>query len=1251
MQWAAQVRGWATILLPISIRFETNRAEVVLPALAAQLAQLFDEELPPAPFDALAFYRDRVTQYLARLDGIDRRCLIVLDGIDEAADWRVDATLLPAQPPPGLRIAVSARLTADASTVGAWRTRLGWDPLSAQVRTIDLALLQASAVRVLVDQLVPRLGLHGDESAVDALAQRLAQLSNGDPLLLSLNAEDIAEGTERDLARITRGLSGRTPGLRAYFDDWLYRSGEAAAGGGLAREAAEAALLVLACALGPMRHDELSAVLERLDLPHAILPGRSALTRAVARFVIGDGDRDGYVLGHPRFAEHLRESQFSGSRVGQTVAALEYWCFDAVRDGAPSPYVLVHAAQHLERSGGKPALRAERAALLLQPRWRESRLGESLGEVAYAADLRSALAALQSAILAVPEVPPPEWLADAMHAALVSSSLRSAGRNLSDRILAAAVRHGVVDAKAALALARQGDTGARVSTWLELMPYLAADVVEQLWDEIAALFPRLRSMSLIGHAWQIADRLPVRHLPALLEQAGDLLITNVVDHVLRVSTERLGTEAPAALQRFVDEASVQSNVALAHAHLARISQGSDRDYYRARAEAVRRFDAPLTTMPVDAVLLEFVEGAAAQTTVDDWLTQARANGDSDVAVRQFAGFQYRIPRDSALRLREGLRTWLDEDGDDAPARLESLARLAGGSDDTSFVAAVYARIAGIQDTGARHSALTWIASRLGTAEIEEAVKLARGTGSAAQRAELLTTLLSRAPQPARAGMFDEVLALMLGPEVPQGERVWLLGRLRSAAGEDTQGQDFDALRIEAARQVDDDRLRAEHLAELALRHDAPLGAKLAVEALHAARRIEDDATLWVEKLRLARQVGAPRRADLVRDAVADLDALPPERAFDVLVMAGKQDLLPAEVRAQWAELARRRVDAERSPYSIVELCDAYRSELAHSVHAESIAILDEQARLYAAKASGDDAQLVELGASIGDQTDPAPWAFHLEWMSFRQRPRCQRALGLGRLLRRARALRSPADRASALQLFPRFHRWRCRHVLKEALAAARQARRGDADGALLSIAELLPPHESVALYQELLAAAAAPSSQARQMPASGSASVSGTATGTMPGPELPPAQSADQYRRQFLLGALARRVPESMLDQIERAASSLPDAASRFEVLAAIALRRPSPGFTALIEPWLEPSLAAEVEWPLLNRAVELIERADGALKRRLFCTVVALTATMRRNEAVGPLAKLVDGLPPEARDPCAARLLSAIEDVERIWP
>ncbi len=175
------------------------------------------------------------------------------------------------------------------------------------------------------------------------------------------------------------------------------------------------------------------------------------------------------------------------------------------------------------------------------------------------------------------------------------------------------------------ALARQGDTGARVSTWLELMPYLAADVVEQLWDEIAALFPRLRSMSLIGHAWQIADRLPVRHLPALLEQAGDLLITNVVDHVLRVSTERLGTEAPAALQRFVDEASVQSNVALAHAHLARISQGSDRDYYRARAEAVRRFDAPLATMPVDAVLLEFVEGAAAQTTVDDWLTQARAN--------------------------------------------------------------------------------------------------------------------------------------------------------------------------------------------------------------------------------------------------------------------------------------------------------------------------------------------------------------------------------------------------------------------------------------------------------------------------------------------------------------------------------------------------------------------------------------------------------------------------------------------------
>ena len=45
--------------------------------------------------------------------------LLVVDGLDEAAGWRLDEALLPAELPPGLRILVSARLQAGESAAEA----------------------------------------------------------------------------------------------------------------------------------------------------------------------------------------------------------------------------------------------------------------------------------------------------------------------------------------------------------------------------------------------------------------------------------------------------------------------------------------------------------------------------------------------------------------------------------------------------------------------------------------------------------------------------------------------------------------------------------------------------------------------------------------------------------------------------------------------------------------------------------------------------------------------------------------------------------------------------------------------------------------------------------------------------------------------------------------------------------------------------------------------------------------------------
>ena len=124
VRWLARLRethpDLPTVFVPVSIRYSTNLSTVTFAALAAQLARVYGEEVPTDPNTPAPVWKGICASYLRR-EPPTGHLLVVLDGLDEAADWDVDASLFPQVPPPGLKVAVSARLTATvpAPRIGA----------------------------------------------------------------------------------------------------------------------------------------------------------------------------------------------------------------------------------------------------------------------------------------------------------------------------------------------------------------------------------------------------------------------------------------------------------------------------------------------------------------------------------------------------------------------------------------------------------------------------------------------------------------------------------------------------------------------------------------------------------------------------------------------------------------------------------------------------------------------------------------------------------------------------------------------------------------------------------------------------------------------------------------------------------------------------------------------------------------------------------------------------------------------------
>ena len=85
----------ALAFVPVSIRFGTNMERVLYTALASRLAFLHGDDVPTSSETSTAVYRGLVSDYLSKPLANGRTLLVVVDGLDEAADWNIKANFMP----------------------------------------------------------------------------------------------------------------------------------------------------------------------------------------------------------------------------------------------------------------------------------------------------------------------------------------------------------------------------------------------------------------------------------------------------------------------------------------------------------------------------------------------------------------------------------------------------------------------------------------------------------------------------------------------------------------------------------------------------------------------------------------------------------------------------------------------------------------------------------------------------------------------------------------------------------------------------------------------------------------------------------------------------------------------------------------------------------------------------------------------------------------------------------------------------
>lgn len=505
VQWHAQLLerpDLAITFFPISVRFRTNLAGIVFPTLTAHLAALHGEQLTITPDTPLEVWREFLAAYLARPLPDGRRHLLLLNGLDEAADWEPTVDLFPALPPAGLRVLVTARYLAGDADASLWLRRLGWEALG-RARSFELGPLSPEGVTEVLQRHV-RASDHEDMWA--AFGRELHRLSEGDPLLVRLYLDHLREQRSEMVRLQPENLHTIRPGLAGYFDRWWQDQRKLWGQHAPLREpAVQAVLNLLACALGPLNQEALLALappesgLSTWLLEETLLP--------LQRFVLGDGRQQGYTFSHPRLGQYFYEQLAARERQAaeahflswgqQTIAALNS---NQMQPEQAPHYLIQYYGAHLARAGaGADALLA-----FVSHGWQQAWEGMEGAHAGFLDDTtRSWRAAEQADAAAAAQGKPATYLGDEVRCALCRASVNSMAKHLPAGLLLALVREGLWTPTQGLAYARQvPDARQRAQVLVELACLvegsLRSELAREALEALGAMSNAVRRTELLA---------------------------------------------------------------------------------------------------------------------------------------------------------------------------------------------------------------------------------------------------------------------------------------------------------------------------------------------------------------------------------------------------------------------------------------------------------------------------------------------------------------------------------------------------------------------------------------------------------------------------------------------------------------------------------------------------------------------------------------------------------------------------------
>lgn len=517
------------VFFPVSIRFNTNLASVVFPYLATSVAALHDEVLKATPDTPAEVWRSLLTDLLARPLPDGRRLLLIVDGLDESADWKAGADLFPPHIGRHARVVVSARFLAGDADARDWRRRLGWDDEDV-VAVLALNPLPRRGVADVLGRMGVPLAALGTRSEI---VTEIHRLSDGEPLVVRLYVDDLLRRGEASAQVTLEDLRAIKPGLDGFFERWwkeqreLWRSSQP-----LQQRRVQALMNFLACALGPLRRDDLIALadpgleLNTWTLEEALEP--------LQRFIVGDGRETGYVYSHPGLAIHFR-GRLSRSERDAVDRRIRDWCVASIEDlahGRLSPeelsaYIVQYFGAHLERADAD----ISHFSPLLTDAWRRAWHAHDGSYAGYRGDLtRVRLAVTRQA--AAGKGVNADAVALAFRTAMCIGSVDQLAANTPPELVVALVERGVWSRAGAIAYARLiRDHGQRAKALINLASLASDDAQAQILGEALDATSRVDDE---GRAALLAAATPV--LPAAL-------IADALSLALSIGNRRLMAQA------------------------------------------------------------------------------------------------------------------------------------------------------------------------------------------------------------------------------------------------------------------------------------------------------------------------------------------------------------------------------------------------------------------------------------------------------------------------------------------------------------------------------------------------------------------------------------------------------------------------------------------------------------------------------------------------------------------------------------